>query len=694
MNVVRPVCVPLLFLAMMVLSAALAPAWAAPGEEANDKVQLFGDPNDRRTDERFSSVRHGEMVMMPSEFPDCRSAQEWEARAEELRRHILVSTGLWPMPERTPLNTQVFGRLERDGYTVEKAYFESVPGFYVTGNLYRPTDGDGPFPGIVSPHGHWGTGRLHSDKRGSIQGRCINFARQGYVIFAYDMIGYNDSFQVEHRFKGDLEDLWGISAMGVQLWNSIRAMDFLCSLPDVDPQRIACTGASGGGTQTFMLMSVDDRVKVASPVNMISAHFQGGCVCENAPNLRVGMFNVEIGAMMAPRPLFLVSCTGDWTVNTPDVEFPAIQGIYRLLGAPDKVSWVQIDAEHNYNKDSREAVYKWFGRWLLDETDETKLAEQPFEVEANEDLLVWDGREKPAEALDQAGLIQAHIDRATDHIAAAEPETPEDLTALRESLGSTLEHSLNVSLPEAVDAEALGSIDLGGREATRYLLSGTDRGDAVPVLLLKPTEDASDCVVVVDDGGSRALLDRDLSPRTLVAELLEGGKAVLLVDCFGLGEHMPPGGEDTRDKSGFFTTFNRTDTAERVQDILTAIAYADSRIDIDRVDLIGLGDAGLWCLLARAFAPDVDRAALDMAEFAGDDHAYLDRLFVPLLRRAGGIQTAGALSAPGKLLLHHTGEHLDTAFIKSAYAAADARPALRIIEGRAPSRAIVEWLCD
>src|SRR5258705_3372278 len=130
-------------------------------------------------------------------FPEVGSRAEWEARAKELREHILVSCGLWPMSEKTPLNAEIFDRIERDGYSVEKVYFQSYPGFYVAGNLYRPLGkGKGPFPAVLNPHGHWATGRLNDTKEGSIAARCISFARQGMVAFSWDMTGYNDMMQL------------------------------------------------------------------------------------------------------------------------------------------------------------------------------------------------------------------------------------------------------------------------------------------------------------------------------------------------------------------------------------------------------------------------------------------------------------------------------------------------------------------
>ena len=195
-------------------------------------------------------------------MPVFATREAWLERAAFLRKQILASAGLLPMPEKRPLNAQVFGKLERDGYTVEKVLLETLPGFYLGGNLYRPRGRQGPFPGVVSPHGHWHYGRLENTALVSVPGRAISFARQGYVVFTYDMVGQNDTNQVPHDWLDSRQDLWNIgSSMGIHLWNSIRATDFLTSLPDVDPNRIAATGASGGGTQTFFLMAVDERIK-------------------------------------------------------------------------------------------------------------------------------------------------------------------------------------------------------------------------------------------------------------------------------------------------------------------------------------------------------------------------------------------------------------------------------------------------
>src|SRR5688572_33192229 len=287
--------------------------------------------------------------------PHFTSAEEWNQRAAHLKELILASAGLLPMPERSPLNAEVFGDLKHPDYIVSKVYFESLPGFFVTGNLYRPV-GAGPFPAILSPHGHWTYGRLENSVLNSGPGRAIGLARQGFVVFTHDMVGYIDSRQLPHTFGGRRESLWGLNLGGLQLWNSIRALDFLETLPYVRRDAIGVTGESGGGTQTFLLAAVDTRVAVAAPVNMISLTMQGGCLCENMPGLRHEINNVEIAATIAPRPLLMVSATGDWTSETMEREFPAVRDAYTLFNAVPKVHAVRMTADHNYNKESREAM--------------------------------------------------------------------------------------------------------------------------------------------------------------------------------------------------------------------------------------------------------------------------------------------------------------------------------------------------
>lgn len=623
------------------------------------------------------------------------SLNAWKARAAQIRRHILVVSGLYPLPEKSPLNARTFGRVERRGYSVEKAFFESLPGFLVCGNLYRPSD-DGPHPGIACPHGHCRRGRLENDDTsfGSIPGRCINLARQGHVVFSYDMAGYNDSSQIEHReFGGRREDLWGIGVLGLQLWNSIRVIDFLQSLPGVDPDRIGCTGASGGGTQTFLLAAVDERVGVAAPVNMISAHMQGGCNCENQGHLRLDINNVEIAAAMAPRPLLLVSASGDWTCNTPELEYPAIRDIYSLYDAADRVSTAQVHAGHNYNRESREFVYGWFGRWLLGRDE--PFRETRFTVESDEGLLVFHDRKPPAGALDANGLTEFLIDRSELRLNDALPDTPAALRRFRQRMAPALRHAVAAGYPKEALARDMGRTRRSRYIVQRLLIGREEFGDRVPARLFLPRNgrERSPGTLLVHPGGIDALSDPESGkPGPVVDDLLRRGLRVLIVSPFLAGAS----GSDTgiRDASApHFHTYNPSDASCRIQDVLTALAYLRSREDVTVCHLAGMAEAGPWCLFARALAQGVGRTIIDGNRFrAGDDAHWAEHLFIPAVRAAGDLRAAAALTAPGPLFLHNAGNDFPVDEFRSIYRAAEAGPELRISLRRVNRAALHDWL--
>jgi len=671
-------------------------------KEVFDMMRVFTDSAERVDDKRITEVRHGNG--MKYNFPTYKTKEEWIERAEYLRKHILVSTGLYPMPEKTPLNPQIFGKIEHEDYMVEKVYFESYPGFFVTGNLYSPKGKKGPFPGIVCPHGHWGNGRLEDQEMGSVPGRCINFAKQGYIAFSYDMVGYNDSGkQIEHRniFNNKREELWGIGLMALQLWNGIRTVDFLCSLENVDDDRIGCTGASGGGTQTYMLSAVDQRVKVAAPVCMISAHFQGGCNCENIANLRVDTYNVEIGALMAPRPLILVSATGDWTQNTPDVEYPDIRTIYQLFDADEKLKQVQFDAGHNYNKDAREAVYAWFGKWLLGIDDETLLKEKPFNVEKKEKLLVFYDRELPENAIGKDDLANYLIKNSKKQIEEMKPANQDELDKFKKIMSDALIHSLSPDIPEPSELviRDMGVTDYDDFSVNRLLISRKCKQIQIPAILFSPKKvSVNGTTLIVHPEGKSALVDvENAQPIKLVKKLLKSGQKVLAIDCFLTGEYNTPFEKTERKKDvNFFTTFNRTDTALRVQDILTALRYIQSIKSDGKISLVGLQDAGLWCILARSIAAEViDKTTADVSNFdTNDDEQWVERLHVPDIRRIGGLNTAMTIATPKPLFIYNTGGKFQTDWIRDVYTSIDSEDNLKIQEQEANQSEIFEWLVN
>jgi hypothetical protein len=517
--------------------------------------------------------------------PEVNTREAWQQRAEELRQRVLASAGLLPLPDKTPLAPVVFGEVAQKDYRVSKVYFESLPGFFVTGNLYRP-QGEGPFPAILSPHGHWAYGRLENSDVASVPGRAINLARQGFVVLTYDAIGYNDSRQLTHTFDSRRQRLWGLSLAGLQLWNSIRALDFLETLPYVRRDAIGATGASGGGTQTFLVAAVDERVRVAAPVNMISLRMQGGCLCENLPGLRLDTTNVEIAATIAPRPLLMVSATGDWTRDTMTSEYPAVRRIYGLLGAEARVHGVQFQAPHNYNRDSREAVYAWMARWLQQAPPDVKRPETSFSPEPLADVLVFHGRPLPANAVTAAEL-------PNQWIAAAKRQLQ---SASRGGFEAALRHVLGFSAPFPPET---------GPDSARRT-----------VLLTR--EDPA--------------LERRLR------------RAGMVVQHVTLTPFDAPAAEKVR----HFETYNRTAAGQRVADIVQAARRFPGAA------LVASGDDALAGLLAAAVAP-LSRSVLAVGDFdTSSDDMFLERLYIPGLRRAGDLQTAASIASQ-RVIIHDAG---------------------------------------
>ncbi len=643
-------------------------------------------------DARLGTLRHLRYDYFP--FQKVSSPKAWEKRADELRRQVKVANGIWPLPTRTPLNAVVHSPVERDDYTVWRVYFESFPGHFVTGSLYRPKHVSGRLPAVLSPHGHWAEGRFHgfddaklkqqiaigaerflAGGRHPVQARCVQLARMGCVVFQYDMEGYADSVQRSAHRHDKREHMntatnWGLNSpqaelhlqnlMGIQTWNSIRALDFLTSLEDVDPKRVVVTGSSGGGTQTFILMAVDDRPVAAIPCVMVSTAMQGGCRCENAPYLRIGAGNIDLAALTAPRPLALTAAD-DWTVELRTKGYPDLLALYKMLGKKDSFRAVfHTEFKHNYNSVNRTFMYGCVNDFL-GLGFEKPILEEDYLPLTREEQSVWTS-DHPKPSGDQAG--EAH-ERAvlrwwTKDSSEQIAKLRDDPAAYQQVVGGAWDVLIGRQLDEVgfVDAEVAKEVEFGDYSGIVLMLKDADFGSLLPAMVLTPGDNNNGQVVLwLSDNGKSGLLDAEGKPNAEISSLLEDGYIVVGVDLLYQGEFLSddkpltsarlnPLDQSQADKNRepweFFFGYNSPLFSQRVHDALTTIrAIQLSPLQASQIHLVGQGrEAGAIALAAAVQAGDaLDKTAIATAGFS---FAAIDRkddpMFLPGAVKYDGVE--------------------------------------------------------
>jgi dienelactone hydrolase len=684
--------------ALKLLAGSLATAGLSGEARADIPRVLPADklPNDRRLRE----LKHlnGYFPWEPFE-----TYEAWQKRAESVRRQILVALGLWPMPEKAPLEPIIHGKVDRDDYTVEKVIVETHPGLYLTGNLYRPKGKEGKRPGILCPHGHWANGRFHDHGpekvklevssgaefsevggRHPLQARCVQLARMGCVVLLYDMLGYADNNilpgSLTHGFARQRPDMsrpdrWGlfsaqaelrlINVMGLQTWNSIRAVDFLSSLPDVDPDRIGVTGASGGGTQTFILACVDPRPKAFFPAVMVSTAMQGGCTCENASYLRINTGNIEFAALAAPRPLGMTGAN-DWTKDIETKGLPQLVEHYARLGAPGRVEAKYFPFEHNYNHPSRLMMYDFFNRHLRLGLEQ--IVERDYQPLSKEEMSVWNDRHPMPASDDEAEL---KIVRAFDAAAQRQLQalTPKDATSLaeyRRVVGGAWDILIGRGMPNrfSVLENLTGGDEKAGYREYRALLRPAKLDEEVPVVILVPANWNREVVVWLTETGKAGLYQADGTLNEAIRTLVDSGRAVAGIDLFGQGEFLKPGVSEAdahlvnnpekfpREFLGYTLGYNHPLFSQRVHDVLTLLAFArDHESQPSGIHLAGFGAAALYAAAAAAQAgPLVKKLAVGTNGYRfGTITDIRDPLLLPGAVKYGDVPGLLSLRAPHPL---------------------------------------------
>ena len=672
--------------------------------------------------------KHYNLPYHPWTPPDTKEA--WEARKPILKEQLLVSQGLWPMPEKVPLNAVIHGKIERDGYTVEKVFFVSHPGHYVTGNLYRPTGKTGKRPAVLYAHGHWQDARLStanswaSDKKSGAeateesskyfhQAGCAMLARLGCVVFHYDMIGNSDNKLIVkkdgkevnllvHRegFKDVDAQLRLQTFMNLQTFNSVRIVDFLLTLPEVDPGRIGITGASGGGTQSFILAACDERIAAAFPAVMVSTGMQGGCICENCAYLRVGTTNIELAALIAPRPLGMTGAN-DWTKELETKGLPELKAVYKLYGAEGNVMAKYLSFPHNYNQPSREVMYNFFNKHLKFGVAGT-ITEKPFTPVPPKELSVYDAKHpQPKDAADPVELKRLLTAAQAKQLQSLMPKDEASLAKFQKIEHGALRAMMTDQLPAASDVEMVSKeeVDNKGGVITRAIvLSRKGQGERVKGLVVHDVGfDGRGVIWVHPDGVASLWKDGKLVPAAQT--LVDKGMGILAIDPFRMGDaakdrpttNMKVG---SLAYAGYFYGYNRALVAERVHDILTAVAWAKGHDKVKTVHLVGFEQAGPWVVLARGLCGDaVERTAADLNAFRFENvKDFDDDMMLPGALKYGGLVTLASTIAPHELYLHNAKGTGSAEFLQAAYQAAGQAKHLERRDEKADPTAVAAWL--
>jgi len=694
---------PALFLALTFLGST----------SSGDDLRVFSadqKPNDRRLGPPLTLNGY-------HPFQPVASKDVWlNQRQQEIRERVMLAAGILPMPEKTPLRSRRFGRLERDGFAVEKVYFESFPGSFVTGNLFCPT-GDslahgeklGKRPGVLCPHGHWRDGRFYdvlkqgdaavnayiargeerffNAARNPILARCVQLARMGCYVLQYDMLGYADSTQFAEHRRGPRPEMsssrpgqWGFVSpqailrlqtnFGLQTWNSVRALDFLNTIEDLDPARIMVTGASGGGTQTMMVAAVDDRISAAFPCVMPSTSMQGGCTGENGLYLRIGQGNMDIAAALAPKPLGMTAAD-DWTIELETKGYPDLVSLYKMLGAPKNYeAHFNIQFKHNYNHVSRTQMYDFANRHL-ELGLKIPVLESDFKFLGPDEISVWKNEaDKPANwksGPEYERAVNATWARDSDTKVADALDKAEK--GDRSGIENVIAKGWKIILRRSYQDVGQVEFTLAGKKKTEHfivmsgLISHKKEGEEIPSLFYYPTDWNGEVVIWLSRKGKAGLYNGDVTQAIKpVRALIDSGLAVVGLDLFMQGEFLHGGKpEQVQNPDGTFAGkkgvpadswqrspvyyygYNDPIFVRRVHDVLSAVKMVKTnpKWNVKKVSLRGGADSSHWLAAAGAMAAE----AVDSVEISNESGFHFGQVddfwnedFVPGAVKYGDIE--------------------------------------------------------
>jgi hypothetical protein len=548
-----------------------------------------------------------------AEIASVRTVEGAAQRQRRVREKILELIGGLP-DYNGPLNARVTGRIEKPGYVIEKVIFESLPRFFVTGNVYRPKAA-GRYPGVLIPLGHWDEGKVAEQRT------AANLALKGFVALAYDPIGQGERLQaydprlgaslgawsVEQHFQaGGQSLLAGESFARYRIWDAKRALDYLVSRPDVDGEKIGCTGCSGGGTVTTYISALDPRIKAAAPacyMNSFRTLFSGpvGDSEQSIPNfLASGLDQTDFVELFAPKPWLIVSTIGDFfTIEGAREVYEEARRWYALYGDVNRVDWAVGPGSHGTPQPVRERIYEWMIRWLKDGKGDPR--EEPVEMEPALRLLATPSGQVSVDlgSREIYEIIRERFESRREHA----PGDPKDLLA---EAGRLMQPLRETPLESRVTAETRGA-----QWITQTIALETEPGLELPGTLLAPRAAGRKPGLLIVETG--------LTPSPLAAEAAGRGAVVLSLAPRGLprhDEHRPFAGDYLANTRAWL--IGRNLAGMRAYDLRRGIDLLASRPDVDpgAIRAAARGEAGVWLLLAAAADTRIQGIWLDRTPYS------------------------------------------------------------------------------
>jgi hypothetical protein len=639
--------------------------------EANESADASADgqPDGLPTAEMLTDYYH--QMSVPKAFV-VRAGEEFKAHQAELKERVLQSVGLWPLPERVALDVHESAPLDHPWCTIRRVYYQLWPHVYSSGLLYMPKElAEQPAPAMLCPHGHWKDGNAHPE----VQRRCLYFAKLGYVTFSSTQNHYEDL-------------CLGVSHQTLMIWNNIRALDYLESLPQVDKTRIGVAGASGGGLQTQMLVALDTRVKAATVVGLtcdfreIMFPDRHHCTCNHFPGVMQFTDHPEISALGLPAALQFLTMN-DWTKNFENDNFPTIRKLYAANDLSDRVDCKYYDTPHSYDRPKRERTYWWMERWIRGKEPPTPVVE-PDEVKT---FPVETLRALSAEVPENKGFGEiSNIYKESRGFETPAPASSADWQRYREQMREDLKGllGLDATLPRATEEPreiAKTTQDEIVIERVGYASEGAI---LVPTIVLRrnQTDSRLPIVMILDGAGKESLLAEagSGSPRELARE----GQLVVLPDVRCFGEMFSTGGkDDTRQRQAWERNgivWGRPVPGMSCTDIMGVLDGLSSRTDADmtQVKLLSRksGDAAIAALFAAAVDTRITSIDVDL------NHCCFEKRNLPLVSsvlQCGDVLQWASLAADRNMTLRNVpAEAGNTDWLRSAFAAASNTGGLRI----------------